>query len=297
MRSIQIITNCLLLFAVLRTTAFVIPSSLHYGSCALPTTTANRSNGSHRKFFVRALNQSTRVGDSRAISSTVSSNTKNAGDLPKNFSKLPERSGGPLKTFSEGYSRLTSEHYLLMAFLQAGFLASVADVTTQTLEGASPLDFGHVAAMATVASTMSGVMNAVWLRQLEQAFPGTKTREVVTKTLIHAIVLASIINSAYLVGVPLFTEYFYSGSGGFSLPPMDPSILSEGWTLDEFIILTKLEVMMFIPYNTLAFKFIPPQVRPLTHATVSAIFNIAISAVTLGYFDIWCERATALFSS
>jgi hypothetical protein len=291
MRSIQIITNCLLLFAVLRTTAFAFPSSLHYGSGAL-STTASRSDGSYRK-FVRALNQYTRVGDSREMSSAVSSNTESQ----KNFSELPMRSGGPLKTFSDGYSRLTSEHYLLMAFLQAGFLASAADITTQTLEGASPLDIGHVAAMATVASTMSGGMNAVWLRQLEQAFPGTKTREVATKTLIHAILLASIINSAYLVGVPLFTEYFYNGSGGFSLPPMDPSILSGGWTLDEFIILTKLEVMMFIPYNTLAFKFIPPQVRPLTHAAVSAIFNIAISAVTLGYFNIWCERATALFSS
>jgi hypothetical protein len=296
MRSIQIITNCLLLFVVLRATAFVIPSSLHYGSGALSTTTYKSNARSHRK-FVRALNQSTRVGDSGDISSAASSNTEEDGDLLKNFSELPKQSGGPLKAFSEGYSRLTSEHYLLMAFLQAGFLASVADVTTQTLEGASPLDMGHVAAMATVASTMSGVMNAVWLRQLEQAFPGTKTREVATKTLIHAILLASIINSAYLVGVPLFTEYTYNGSGGLSLPPMDPSILSGGWTLDEFIILTKLEVMMFIPYNTLAFKFIPPQVRPLTHAAVSAIFNIAISAVTLGYFDIWCERAMALISS
>jgi hypothetical protein len=183
-----------------------------------------------------------------------------------------------------------------MAFLQAGFLASVADVTTQTLEGATPLDIGHVAAMATVASTMSGVFNAVWLRQLEQAFPGTMTREVVTKTLLHAVIIASIINSAYLVGVPLFTEYFYGGSGAFSLPPMDPAILSGGWTLDEFIILTKLELLMFIPYNALAFKFVPPQVRPLTHAAISAIFNIAVSAVTLGYFNIWCERATTLFS-
>jgi hypothetical protein len=84
--------------------------------------------------------------------------------------------------------------------------------------------------MATVASTMSGVMNAIWLRQLEHNFPGTKTREVATKTLIHAIISASIINSTYLVGVPLFTEYFYGGSS-FLLPPiMDLSILSGGWT-------------------------------------------------------------------
>ena len=52
-----------------------------------------------------------------------------------------------------------------------------------------------------------------------------------------------------------------------------------------------------VPYNTIAFKFVPPQVRPLTHATVSATFNVAVSAVTLGYFDTWCDRAVHLFGA
>ena len=42
------------------------------------------------------------------------------------------------------------------------------------------------------------------------------------------------------------------------------------------------------------FKFVPPQVRPLTHAAISATFNVAVSAVTLGFFDTWCERAIHL---
>ena len=75
-----------------------------------------------------------------------------------------------------------------MAFLQAGVLASGADIATQTME-APFIDFGHVAAMATVASTMSGAANAVWLRQLEKAFPGTESKEVACKTLIHAIII------------------------------------------------------------------------------------------------------------
>ena len=53
---------------------------------------------------------------------------------------------------------------------------------------------------------------------------------------------------------------------------------------------------MFIPYNALAFKLVPPQVRPLTHAMVSATFNIAVSAVTLGYWATWCDRAAHLTS-
>ena len=51
---------------------------------------------------------------------------------------------------------------------------------------------------------------------------------------------------------------------------------------------------MFIPYNTLAFSFVPPRVRPLTHAMVSATFNVAVSAVTLGYWDAWVRGAAQL---
>jgi len=181
----------------------------------------------------------------------------------------------------ERYTQLTTDHYLLMAFLQAAFLASGADIATQTMEGgASSIDFSHVAAMATVASTFSGAINAVWLRQLEQTFPGTGTREVATKTLIHAIILASIINSAYLVGVPFFSTCFSPHDALLQLPHLNIATIFDSWNLDEFLTLTKLEVAMFIPYNTLAFKFVPPHVRPLTHATISATFNVAVSAIT-----------------
>lgn len=194
-----------------------------------------------------------------------------------------------LGTLSETYGDFVKRHYLPMAFAQAGFLASGADLATQTLER-TPIDMHHVAAMAAVASTMSGAANAIWLRQLEDAFPGTETKEVATKTLIHAVILASIINSAYLVGVPLLTDTF----ADLSALPRDHFFA--GWTTDEFLTLTKLEVCMFIPYNTVAFKFVPPRVRPLTHALVSATFNVAVSAVTLGYFDAWCHKATTIFA-
>ena len=228
----------------------------------------------------------------------------------------------PLSKLSAAYSRAVTNHYLPMAFTQAAVLASGADVATQLLEHSStspklafmgtlaapmqdllekmhlvppapdPVNLAHVFAMAAVASTMSGAMNAIWLRQLEQAFPGKAAKEVAAKTLIHAVILASIINSAYLVGVPLLT---HACEPGGALPPLsDPSAYFAGWTPDEFITLTKLEICMFIPYNTLAFKLVPPAVRPLTHAMVSATFNVAVSAVTLGYFDAWCARAAHL---
>ena len=221
-----------------------------------------------------------------------------------------------LAAVAKGYSQLTKEHYLPCAFVQAGVLASCADTMTQTMQSGS-VDLAHVGAMAFVAATMSGAANAVWLRQLESAWPGTGGREVAFKTLIHAITITSIINSAYLAGVPLLTRLAAEGSLAPHAAPawcstwheythyIPPSVQHlgvfgrcnspgtfSGWTMAEFVTLTKLEVAMFIPFNTLAFKFVPPQVRPLTHATISATFNVAVSAVTLGYFDEWCERAS-----
>jgi len=278
-------TFVLLLSAASTASAFVplsSPSSHHHQQQASKTFT-RRNNGNllqQSSSSAQGLNLSSRAEDSQSCLSEPS--LKN-----------------PLTQLSEGYTRLTADHYLLMAFVQAGFLASSADMATQVLEGGTnpAIDFTHVAAMATVASTMSGAMNAVWLRQLEQAFPGTATKEVAAKTLIHAVILASLINSAYLVGVPLFGSYFTAIQNGafHSLPPLDLSVVFAGWNMDEFLTLTKLEILMFIPYNTLAFKFVPPQVRPLTHAAVSATFNVAVSAITLGYFNTWCERGLSLF--
>jgi len=227
--------------------------------------------------------------------------------------QLQLHSSSDFESFTKGYSSLTKKHYLLMAFLQSGVLASCADTLTQTMQSGS-VDLGHVGAMAFVASTMSGTWNAICLRQLESAFPGTGGREVVFKTLIHAIIIASIINSAYLVGVPMLTRLAstdtvpaWCSSYQDYIPYIPPFVqhlgmfeqcatpgLFSGWTIAEFITLTKLEVGMFIPYNTIAFKFVPPQIRPLTHAMISATFNVAISAVTLGYWDKWCERAAHL---
>lgn len=199
-----------------------------------------------------------------------------------------------LAEFSKDYQKFSREHYLPTAFLQAGILASGADIATQTMEAAS-IDFGHVAAMATVASTMSGLMNAIWLKQLEQAFPGTETKEVACKTFIHAVIIASIINSGYLAFVPFLGNVVFNGDVSV-ISNFNAETIFGSWTIDEFITLTKLEVAMFIPYNTLAFKFVPESVRPLTHASISATFNIAVSAVTLGYFDKWCQAAMDLVS-
>ncbi len=249
-----------------------------------------------------AVSQTSQLQHGRPSTQVWSSVSVDAVEIPLK-KQQPTIAENPLQRFSTEYSRWTQEHYLVMAFVQAATLPSLADLSTQSMELASgtagALNIGHVAAMATVASTMSGVMNAIWLRQLEDRFPGKETSMVITKTMIHAVIIASIINSAYLVGVPLLTDHVFCSDHSAWLSSLllhshntfDWSILRGGWTWDEFVILTKLEVAMFIPYNTLAFKYVPPSIRPLTHAAISATFNVAVSAVTLGYFNTWCERA------
>ena len=194
--------------------------------------------------------------------------------------------GGPPRfdwtAASDAYGRLAKDRYFELAFAQAGVLASCADVATQTLER-QPVDVAHVAAMCCVAATWSGAINALWLRQLEDRWPGKAREHVAKKTVFHAVVLASLINSAYLVGVPFLAAVYGDG-------PVPADALAS-WDLDEFLTLTKLELGMFVPYNYVAFNFVSPRVRPLTHALVSATFNVAVSAVTLGYFDAWVAKA------
>eukprot|EP00554_Chaetoceros_debilis_P011215 CAMPEP_0194110678 /NCGR_PEP_ID=MMETSP0150-20130528/9868_1 /TAXON_ID=122233 /ORGANISM="Chaetoceros debilis, Strain MM31A-1" /LENGTH=372 /DNA_ID=CAMNT_0038799917 /DNA_START=254 /DNA_END=1369 /DNA_ORIENTATION=- len=194
----------------------------------------------------------------------------------------------PLARISSWYKSLTKNHYHAMAFFQAGVIASTADIITQCLDGQchlATLNYAHIAAMATVASIMGGYMNAVWLRQLEEYMPGTSVEMVAGKTFIHVLIPASIINAAYLLFVPILTSNLY-GMLNFS-KLFNVNTILMGWKWDEFVTLTKLEMIMFVPYNILAFKFIPPNVRPLTHAIIGAMFNIGVSAVTLGYYDSW----------
>lgn len=205
-------------------------------------------------------------------------------------------------TLGERYSQLTTDYYLTMAFLQSAVIALGADVLTQKLEGAAPIDFGHVFAIMTVAATASGAMNAFALRKLENVFPGKGTKNVSIKAAVSTLLLGGAINCAYLVGVPLLDATVFNfnehAAAGLHLPPLETSALDvvlQGWNTEEFITLTKVECLMFLPYHSLAFNFVSPQLRPLTQAGMAGTFNIIVSAVTLGYFDIWCDRTVCFF--
>lgn len=201
------------------------------------------------------------------------------------------------RTLLEKYSQFTKDNYLAMAFVQSGVIACGADIITQKLAGANQVDYAHVLGIMAVAATASGSMNAFFLRKLENAFPGSATKEVATKAIISTLFLGGAINAAYLVGVPLLSSTIFAQGGAARLPPMDAATIFKGWTKKEFLTLTKIECLMFLPYHSLAFKVVPPQLRPLTQAGMAGTFNVAVSAVTLGYFNVWCERVLNNFGS
>jgi len=165
------------------------------------------------------------------------------------------------------------------AAMQALVLAGTADSVSQSMHGA--VDVGHAAAMALTAATLSGACNALWLRKLEDTWPGTGTYAVVSKSLADYLVCAPLVLSGYLVLVPLLTLLF----GGASLDAVGASLSSAsfGWTQEGFQCAMLLNLCTFQPYNLLQFSCVPPSLRPLGGACVSAASTVLLSGITLGY--------------
>mmetsp|Transcript_14117 Transcript_14117/g.20855 ORF Transcript_14117/g.20855 Transcript_14117/m.20855 type:complete len:242 (-) Transcript_14117:2284-3009(-) len=178
--------------------------------------------------------------------------------------------------------------YLVMAFLQSGMIACGADIFTQKMEDADPIDYSHVYSLTLVAALASGLMNAYFLKHIEHAYPGKGAKEVINKALISTFPLGGVINALYLILIPLFASTIFA-AGGFHLPPFDLDFIFQGLTFSKFLTLTKVECIMFLPYHTVAFKLVHPNWRPLAQALMSGIFSIIVSAVTLGYHNVWYE--------
>lgn len=169
-----------------------------------------------------------------------------------------------------------STSYVLTAGLQAATLSSFADAVSQTMVHGMAIDGAHVAAMATIAFSLSGSLNAVWLKFLEDRIPGGELPAISAKTFCDFLCCATCFNSAYLALVPVLTA-LYSGV------PMQEALSLMGWSLGGFQAAMALEAMTFSPYNLFAFRTVPPPLRPLTSAILSATCTIVMSGLTLGF--------------
>ena len=173
------------------------------------------------------------------------------------------------------YRQLSTDFHIEVASVQAGLLGASSDTICQIMHGL-PLDVTHVASMGVLAAGLSGAWNAYWLQCLESAVPGSSDRAVLTKTVADYCIAGVLANSAYLVAVPIVTALFAGA-------PLPEALSLNGWTIEGFRYVMLVELCTFAPYNLCAFKLVPPRLRPLSAATVSATCAIAMSGVTLGF--------------
>lgn len=169
---------------------------------------------------------------------------------------------------------LSMDSYVMIAGAQACGLASAADAASQAaLLGT--VDPHHVAAMGTLAFTVSGSLNALWLQFLEEKTPGASFQACASKTACDFACCATLFNSAYLGFVPVLTA-LYAGVA------FDEAWALCGWTKAGFQSAMMLEAITFTPYNMIAFRAVPPRLRPLSSALLSATCAIVVSGLTLG---------------
>lgn len=173
------------------------------------------------------------------------------------------------------YREASRAHHLEMAFTQSGLLGATADAVSQQMHGVA-MDSSHILAMGILGAFLSGLMNAQWLKLLEEAVPGSDDRAVLTKTAADYCIAGVLANSAFLVTVPILTALL-------SGVPLAEALATNGWTPESFRAVMLIEACTFGPYNLCAFRLVPPRLRPLSAATVSATCAIALSGITLGF--------------
>ena len=187
------------------------------------------------------------------------------------------------------YQNALSTHYYETTCLQAGVLGSIGDVLAQALERpaatetkkACSLDWQRTLRTGMLGVVIGGLGDAMWLRYLEEpglfepilrAFDGhgvtldADSLLVVIKTTLDAFVWAPIANSLYLVLTPL--------SEGTDLAGIVHSLD------DNFLPVMQSEWSVFLPYNLVAFAFLPPFIRPFTTGLVSMFFSTYLSWIT-----------------
>jgi len=189
---------------------------------------------------------------------------------------------------ASSYLNALSDHYYLTTCLQAGVLGSIGDVLAQALDKDGPaysFDWQRNLRTATLGVGIGGLGDAMWLRYIDEpglfapilhafdlfgAGHGVALDDdsllVVIKTTLDAFVWAPIANSLYLVLTPL--------SEG-----VDPMSVLD--SLEEnFLPVMQSEWSVFLPYNLVAFAFLPSFIRPFTTGFVSMLFSTYLSWIT-----------------
>jgi hypothetical protein len=174
------------------------------------------------------------------------------------------------------YRAALEHNYYLGAFVTGGVMRMIGSIIAQTIlilrgrqTGISPAAILQLAFLGLVG----GVSNAAWYQFLDasmhrlglsaHASQETPLHDVVLKTAVTFLVWAPLINSAYLLAMPLLR--------GEELSMALANLHVQFWPV------TLLEFVCFVPYNLLAFKALALPLRAPVQACVAGAFSVGLA--------------------
>ena len=197
----------------------------------------------------------------------------------------------PASTPFDEFAAFANEHYLPVAAVQMCLMRSLSDVFAQwyaafhevplrwmttvytecanidvDCESHFALNLEHVAVMGLVGLITSGFGGALWLRHLENELGPTdgSTTVAAKKTLCDFSFYAPTVNAVNLALVPLLCGHAFNAELVDHVVSTFPSLM-------------QLELLLFGPFNLMAFSLIPPELRPTAKAMLSFVFSVGLS--------------------
>lgn len=174
------------------------------------------------------------------------------------------------------YRAMLERSYYLGAFVTGGAMRMIGSIIAQTIlilrgrqTGISPAAILQLAFLGLVG----GISNAAWYQFLDALMhrlglaadnsQETPLHDVFIKTAVTFFVWAPVINSAYLLAMPLLR--------GEHISMALLNLRVQFWPV------TLLEFVCFVPYNLFAFKAIPLPLRAAVQSCVAGAFSVGLA--------------------
>jgi protein Mpv17 len=167
------------------------------------------------------------------------------------------------------YKRLLQDRPVLTKAATGASLGLVGDAAAQKLEGRETLDYRRLAAFTVFGAGWTGLYNHWWYGTLAKWYPGTGVPSILSKLAWNHAVSNPF---AYL-------PTFYLSMGvmlGLSCDEVVAKAKAEYWpTMVRFW-------TVWLPTNALMFRFVPVQHQVMLTASVSLVWNTALSVMYAG---------------
>ena len=161
------------------------------------------------------------------------------------------------------YARLLRNHPRVVNGCQGAVISTTGDLICQRWEGRTEVDVRRCAGAAAVGGFFSGLVYPAVYGALDKLWPGTSFRAVATKSVAELVPMG--------IGANALSIGWRAAVGGSSPSEVSARLkrLMPGVLLNE--------VRVWLPYNLLAFRFIPINIRPTSTAVVMLGWNVYLS--------------------